>query len=159
MTPLDEFIARWDAVAMPIPFHDVINTPVDTDALPALWGSAMLQSDRRADTTMGETPWVEESGAIIVGLFAKSGTGRNSLDAAATMLREMFHGYTSEDGSLSFTAVVGPEDIDPDAEGEWWRLGFTVPYVIESQRVDMDVLEARAAMSDFHEFVHDELGI
>src|SRR5688500_13761046 len=136
MTPLDEFITLWTTSDMPGPFVDAVNTPVDTDALPDLWGSAMLQSERRTDITMGENPFVEESGVIIVGLFARSGEGRNELDEAITILRERFHGYVSEDQAIAFTAVVGPEDIDPDADGEWWRLGFTVPYVVESRRLD-----------------------
>lgn len=136
MTPMDEFLARWEAADMPIPFVEVVNVPVDTDTLPDLWGSAMLQSERRTDVTMGSSPWVEESGVIIVGLFAKSGEGRSALDDAVAALREHFHGYVSDDETLAFTAVVGPEDIDPDADGEWWRLGFTVTYDIRDRRVE-----------------------
>lgn len=134
MTPMDEFKARWDAIEMPIPFVEVVNTQVDTDALPDLWASALLQSEARRDITMGSEPWVEEAGTIIVGLFARSGTGRRGLDAAVASLREAFHGYISDDAGLHFIAVVGPEDIDPEADGEWWRLGFTVPYTITGFR-------------------------
>lgn len=159
MTPMDEFKARWNDIAMPIPFVEVVNTQVDTDELPELWASALLQSEARRDLTMGETPWFEEAGTIIVGMFARSGTGRSGLDAATTALREYFHGYISPDQTLHFRAVVGPEDIDPEADGEWWRLGFAVPYTIEDRRVEpLEAVDARAAFDDFHHLVQFEIG-
>lgn len=135
MTPLDEFIARWQAL-MPVPFVDVINVDVETDDLPDLWGSALLTSTARTDLTMGSKVHVEESGEIVVALFARSGTGRAGLDPAVTALRDAFHGYMTTDNQLQFRAVVGPQDIDPMAEGEWWRLGFIVPYVVWSVRIE-----------------------
>lgn len=137
MKPLDQFIARWQANTPPLPpFVDVINTNVETDQLPATWGSALLQSTARTDTTMGSHVHVEESGEIVAALFAKSGTGGNSLDAAVEALRSIFHGYMTADNQLQFRAVVGPQDIDPMAEGEWWRVAFLVPYVVWSVRVE-----------------------
>lgn len=135
MTPLDEFVARWNAVAMPIPFVEVVNSRVDLDSVPEQWGSAMLQSDQRLDVTLGSSPWLEETGTVVVGLFARSGTGRSLLDEAAAWLRSSFHGYITPDNALHFVAVNGPEDIDPEADGEWWRLAFTVPYRVQSRRV------------------------
>lgn len=136
MTPLDEFVARWETADMPIPFVETVNTAVDTDDLPDAWGSALLQVEAAGDVTLGSQPWMEEAGSIVVGLFARSGTGRNALDDAVTALREHFHGYVSADQSIHFTRVVGPEDIDPDADGEWWRLGFVVPYTVQSRRTE-----------------------
>lgn len=136
MTPLDQFVARWSAVQMPIPFIEVVNTDPELNTLPDLWGSALMQSDQRSDVTLGSFPWVEESGQIIVGMFARAGTGRNGLDEATAQLRRFFHGYMTADNSLHFTSVIGPEDIDPQADGEWWRLGFTIPFVRQTRRAE-----------------------
>lgn len=137
MTPLDEFVARWNASSISVPFVEVVNTPVTLDMVPDEWGSAMIQAgEQRRDVTLGSNPWVEETGTIIVGLFAKSGTGRNSLDQAVSELRNTFHGWQSADRSIHFTSVNGPEDIDPEGAGEWWRLGLTVPYIVQSRRVE-----------------------
>lgn len=141
MTPLDQFSARWRAT-MPVLFVDVINNPVLTDTLPATWGSALLSSQTRTDLTMGSNVHVEESGEIIAALFARSGTGGSSLDAAVVALRNTFHGYMTADNTLQFRGVVGPQDIDPMADGEWWRLAFIVPYVVWSRRVEPVVLVA-----------------
>ena len=135
MKPLDEFKARWNAHRPPLPLYvDVINAPVLTDSLPNQWGSALLTSTARTDLTLGSKVQVEESGEIIAALFARSGTGGNSLDAAVDALRATFHGYMTADNTLQFRAVVGPQDIDPMADGEWWRLAFLVPYVVWSVR-------------------------
>jgi hypothetical protein len=136
MTPLDQFIARWNAVPMPVPYVDVINTPIETNDLPDQWGSAVLEIDERADVTLGSNPHVEERGRIIVGLFERSGKGRNGLDAAVAALKLYFHQYMTPDNTLQITAVVGPEAIEPEADGEWWRLGFTLPCQIWSRRVE-----------------------
>lgn len=136
MTPLDEFVARWNAVNMPIPFVEVENSGIDLDQVPDRWASAMLQGDARADVTLGSNPWVEETGQIVVGLFARSGTGRSQLDEAVAKLRTEFHGYMTPDNGLHFLAVNGPEDIDPDADGEWWRLAMTIPYRVQTRRAE-----------------------
>jgi hypothetical protein len=137
MKPLDQFIARWRAHTPPLPlFVDVINTPVLTDSLPAKWGSAMITSTARTDLTMGSRVHVEESGEIIAALFAGSGVGGTALDAEVEALRSIFHGYMTADNQIQFRAVVGPQDIDPMADGEWWRLAFVVPYVVWSVRVE-----------------------
>jgi hypothetical protein len=138
MTPLDQFRQRW--VASPLqalaPYQNVINTPVLTDSLPNTWGSALLASNARTDLTLGSNVHVEESGEIIAALFARSGSGGSSLDAAMAELRTTFHGYMTTDNTLQFRAVVGPQDIDPAADGEWWRLAFLVPFVVWTRRVE-----------------------
>lgn len=143
MKPLDQFKARWIAHSPPLPlFVDVINTAVETDGLPATWGSAMMTSTARTDLNLGSRVNVEESGEIIAALFAKSGTGGNGLDAAVDALRATFHGYMTADNQIQFRAVVGPQDIDPQADGEWWRLAFVIPYVVWSVRVEPVVVLA-----------------
>lgn len=134
MTPLDEFYARWAAVGMPVPLLEVVNTNVDMSALPDQWAGALLLSDNRGDVTLGSAPWVEESGQIVVGLLARAGKGRTLLDSAVDALRQYFHGYLTSDGTIHFLAVIGPEDIDPEANGEWWRLGMRVPFTVQSRR-------------------------
>jgi len=137
MKPLDQFIARWRANSPPLPlFVEVINLAVVTDGLPDTWGSALLTSTARTDVSLGGTPHVDEAGEIIAALFAKSGTGSQGLDAAVVALRDIFHGYMTTDNTLQFRGVVGPQDIDPMADGEWWRLAFVVPYVVWSRRVE-----------------------
>lgn len=143
MRPLDDFIARWQAHAPPLPpFVDAINVNVDMKTLPETWGSAMITSTARTDLSLGSRVHVEESGEIIAALFAKAGSGRNSLDAAIDVLRSTFHGYMTADNTLQFRAVVGPQDIDPMADGGWWRLAFLVPYVVWSVRVEPVVVLA-----------------
>lgn len=143
MKPLDQFAARWRANSPPLPLYvDVINQPVVTDGLPPKWGSAMLSSTARTDLTMGSRVHVEESGEIIAALFARSGTGGKALDAEVDALRDIFHGYMTADNQIQFRAVVGPQDIDPVADGEWWRLAFVVPYVVWSVRVEPVVVVA-----------------
>jgi hypothetical protein len=107
-----------------------------TDSLPNTWGSALLSSQARTDLTLGSNVHVEEAGEIIAALFARSGSGENALDAAVDQLRTTFHGYMTADNTLQFRAVVGPQDIEPAADGEWWRLAFIVPYVAWSRRVE-----------------------
>lgn len=135
MTPLDQFKNRWLAL-MPVPYIDAVNTNVDTDELDEPWGSAYLQADTRSDVTMGSNPHVEETGEIVAALFARSGTGDAGLNAAVIALRQVFHGYMTTDNTLQFVAVVGPENVDPLADGEWWRLVFTVPYKVWSRRIE-----------------------
>jgi hypothetical protein len=138
MTPLEEFRARW--IASPLqalaPYQDVINTAVETDTLPDHWGSALLTSTARTDVSLGSNAHVEESGEIVSALFARAGTGGGGLDAAVVALRQIFHGYMTADNTLQFRAVIGPQDIDPMADGEWWRLAFIVPYVVWSRRFE-----------------------
>lgn len=137
MMPLDQFKARWQSLSPPLPLYvEVINSPVMTDGLPDTWGSALLSSTARTDLSLGGNVHVEESGEIIAALFAKAGTGGNALDAAVVALRESFHGYMTTDNTLQFRAVVGPQDIDPQADGDWWRLAFIVPYVVWSRRAE-----------------------
>jgi hypothetical protein len=132
--PLDEFFARWNAVPMPIPLVEVVNTNVDLDGLPDQWAGAIYQSENAGDVTMGSQPWVEETGTIQVGLLARSGKGKDLLDAAVAALRTYFHGWVSADASVHFVSVIGPDDIDPEADGEWWRLGLRVPFIVQSRR-------------------------
>lgn len=143
MMPLDQFKARWIASGRLPLYVDVINTPVLTDSLPNTWGSALLSSQARTDLTMGSNAHVEESGEIIAALFARSGTGGGGLDAFVSALRDVFHGYMTADNTLQFRAVVGPQDIDPMADGEWWRLAFVVPYVVWSRRAEPVVVLAQ----------------
>lgn len=134
--PLDEFVSRWNAASPPVPFVEVINTNVDLDNMPDRWGSALQETTTAADVTLGSNPWVEETGHIAVVLVARAGQGQTLLDDAVTWLRSTFHGWRTPDAMLHFRGVVGPAENDPAAEGEWWRLGFAVPYVWQSRRVE-----------------------
>lgn len=135
MTPLDEFKARWAALPMPLPLMDVVNTSTDLDDMPDVWAGPVLQSEGRADVTMGSNPWVEERGIITLGLCARSGKGENLLDASVAAVRRHFHGWSSADQSIQFFAVTGPENIEPEANGEWWVLAMHVPFIVQGRRV------------------------
>lgn len=135
MTPMDEFKARWAASAMPLPLMDVVNTSVDLDDMPDLWAGPVLQSELRADVTMGSNPWVEEQGNIMVALLAHSGAGEGVLDAAVAAMRLHFQGWASADNQIHFSAVVGPENSEPEGNGEWWVLTMRVAYVVQSRRI------------------------
>lgn len=134
MSPLQVFVARWNASSPPLPYVPVINEPVDTNDLPSRWGSAVPEVDSHADVTMGSNPWVEETGHLTVALVVRSGKGSGLLDDAQTWLIETFHGWRTADNDLRFTQVVGPLDPDAAADGEWWRLAFVVHYTAQARR-------------------------
>lgn len=134
MTPMDELKARWQALAMPLPLIDVVNTEADLSDMPDLWAGPVLQSEERTDVTLGSNPWVEERGTIMLALCARSGKGESLLDASVAAVREKFHGWLSADKQIQFLAVTGPENTEPEANGEWWILTMRVPYTLQSRR-------------------------
>jgi len=132
MTPLQIFLEIWAEQMTTVPFVATVNCPVDTNALPSLWGAAVYQPDTRSDVTLGSAPWVEEQGQILIGLFTRSGGGSDALDAAVDQVRQAFHG-ARRDGLVIFQ-VDGPHDVDPEADGEWWRLALTARYTFQTVR-------------------------
>ena len=131
MTPLEIVQARWqgnahNAAAMTVPYFELVNLNVDLDAMPDVWGGLLCQPEGDNDITMGSQPWVLEHGIFVVGLFAKSGQGPAALDGAVAELKAAFHGWGSD--GLEIKRVDGPLDIDPAAEGNWWRLALTMTY-------------------------------
>lgn len=132
MTPLELFEEMWLDNASGIPLVQVVNYGVDTNALPDVWGCAIYQVDEREDVTLGRTPWVEERGQFVVGLVARSGTGAAVLDAAVATIRKAFHGALRS--GLHVYAVDGPHDVDPEADGEWWRIVLTARFTFQTQR-------------------------
>jgi hypothetical protein len=136
-TPLDAFEARWRAVPLSAPFYDVINKPVELDAMPSVWASATYHTPQNGDVTMGSAPFTQEDGTLVVGLFAASGTGRNALTPLIDEVRRYFAGYSaslSGNGECVFLNVNGPEDIDPQTDGNWWQVVLTVPYEVYGRR-------------------------
>lgn len=132
MTPLEIFEAIW-AEQMTVPFVATVNYPVDTKALPQVWGAAVYQPETRADVTLGSTPWVEESGQFLIGLFVRSGGGAAALDDAVAQVRQAFAG--ARRNGLVISQVDGPHDVDPEADGEWWRLALTARFTFQTVRV------------------------
>jgi len=135
MTPLDMFIDRWNSVGMLAPFFDVINKPVELDDMPDIWASAIYHTPNRAEVTMGSKPFVQEDGTIIVALFARAGTGRSVLDPLIEQVRRYFAGWASGDtgdtaARCYFLQVNGPEDLNPETDGNWWQVALTVPYEV-----------------------------
>ena len=138
MTPLEIFFERWQAAIPPtvVTYLEAVNARLDLNDAVDPWGAVVLQPETRGDVTLGSNPWVEETGQVAVALIAKSGEGTDLLDEATAWLRATFHGWKADNNNLRFTAVVGPTDPEPQADGEWWRLGFSVPYVWQSRRVE-----------------------
>jgi hypothetical protein len=132
MTPREVFESIWAEQAASISYVQTVNYGVDTNALPDIWGCAVYQPEQREDVTMGSTPWVEEQGQFLIGLFTRSGSGPAALDDAVATIRQAFHG-AARDGLVVF-AVDGPHDLDPEADGEWWRLVLTARYTFQTVR-------------------------
>jgi hypothetical protein len=132
VTVIEIFEAQWENAGISIPYVESVNKVVRTDDLPDQWASAMDQPDQRADVTFGSNPWVDTTGTILIGLFTRSGEGQADLDRAIREVRNAFHGY-AKDG-LSISEVDGPHDIDPQADGEWWRLALTAQYTYYERR-------------------------
>lgn len=133
MTPLEVFAAIWAArIGASLPLIETVNWSVDTNTLPDKWAAVVYQPDERVDVTLGSNPWVEESGAFLIGLFARSGTGPAALDGEVDMVRNAYHGAARD--NLVVLQVDGPHDLDPEADGEWWRLAMTAQYTFQSVR-------------------------
>jgi hypothetical protein len=133
MTPLEIFMARWQA-AIPesvIKYIEVVNMQADINDAPD-WGTAMVESESSPDVTLGSQPWVEEIGTFLIGLFTRSGQGPKALDTAVAYVRAAFHGYRSD--GLLIEQVDGPHNGDPEGFGEWWQVGMTARYKFQTRR-------------------------
>jgi hypothetical protein len=134
MTPLEIFFARWQAAIPPsaITYIEAVNLQTNINDAPDPWGAAVVQPTTRVDVTLGSTPWVEETGTILIGLFTRSGKGPAALDQAVDYVRQTFHGYRSD--GLLILSVDGPHDVDPEAMGEWWQVAMTANYQFQTRR-------------------------
>ena len=139
-TPLAIFQQIWSEYipADVLPYVEAVNRNVDTNALPDEWGAAILQSEARADVSLGSMPWIEESGTFLIGLFTRSGSGPAALDEAVDYIRQAFHA-ARRDG-LIIWQVDGPHDVDPEGFGEWWQLALTARYTFQTRRDGRDSL-------------------
>jgi hypothetical protein len=133
MTPLDVFNLIWaQQIGAALPLIETVNFGVDTNDLPEKWAAVVYQPDETTDVTMGSTPWVEETGQFLIGLFARSGSGPTVLDAEIKLVRDALHGAARD--NLAIFQVNGPHDLDPEADGEWWRLALTARYTFQGIR-------------------------
>jgi hypothetical protein len=134
MTPLEIFNWWWEQriPADVLPFIPVVNMQADTNDAPDQWGTALIRPDSRTDVTLGRNPVVLETGAFVIALFTRSGTGAASLDQAVDYMRQAFHGFRY--GGLLVLQVDGPHDIEPQGQGEWWQVGITAPYEFTTRR-------------------------
>jgi hypothetical protein len=132
MTPLEIFLSIWAERVPAVPYVETVNSMVDTNALGDPWGAVVYQPQTRQDATLGSQPWVEEKGTFLIGLFTRSGSGPMALDAALAEVRLGFHGAALD--GLHIDSVDGPHDLDPEADGEWWRLVLTANYTFHSRR-------------------------
>ena len=134
MTPLDVFLARWQAAipAAVATYLEAVNNPMDVNAAPDPWAAVVLQPEQRTDVTLGSQPWVEETGTFLIGLFTRSGKGPAALDQAIDYVRTAFHGYRY--GGLLILQVDGPHDMDPASMGEWWQVSLTARYTFQTRR-------------------------
>lgn len=139
MTPLEVFEAIWASqIGAAVPYIQTVNYGVDTNALPPVWGAAIYQPETRVDVTMGTNPWVEETGQFLIGLFARSGSGPTALDAAVDAVRNAYQGAARD--NLVVSHVDGPHDVDPEGDGEWWRLALTARYTFQTVRQQLGPL-------------------
>jgi hypothetical protein len=130
-TPLDVLLSIWrDTIALP--YLETVNWPADTNGFPDQWGAVIYQNQAREDVTLGSTPWVEEKGFFLIGLFTRSGKGPGDLDAAIAEVRQGLHG-AHRDG-LAILQVDGPHDVDPDGMGEWWQVVLTAQFIFQTRR-------------------------
>jgi hypothetical protein len=132
MTPLEIFVGLWQQKVTSVPYVETVNQPVDTNDLPNEWGAVIYQPQASADVSLGSNPWVEESGTFLIGLFTRSGKGPAALDAAVAEVRAAFHGAALN--GLWVDKVDGPHDLDPQADGEWWRVALTANYIFQTRR-------------------------
>jgi hypothetical protein len=134
MTPLEVFLARWQAAIPPAvaTYVEAVNNPTDINEAPDPWAAVVLQPEQRTDVTLGSQPWVEETGTFLIGLFTRSGKGPAALDHAVDYVRTAFHGWRGD--GLLVTQVDGPHDMDPAASGEWWQLSLTARYSFQTRR-------------------------
>lgn len=137
-SPLDLVKARWVAASGTPQFLDTVNEQPSLDGAPDTWGSALVNVEARRDVTMGSNPYVEESGSIVVGLFTRAGSGYGALDDEVNAVRLAFHGYVVEDAVSTFQClqVDGPLDVEPETDGEWWRVALTIPYTYQTRRTE-----------------------
>jgi hypothetical protein len=133
-TPLAIFKQAWaDLIpAEALPYIEAVNSQVDANAAPDVWGAAVQQPEQRGDVTLGSQPWVEETGVFLIGLFTRSGSGPAALDEAVDYIRQTFHGFASD--GLVILQVDGPHDVEPDGVGEWWQLALTARYSFQTRR-------------------------
>jgi hypothetical protein len=132
MTPLDYFVDKWTSDVPTIPLITVVNAHVDLAELTAPWAGVMVNPDTYRLATMGSKPYREEVGTYTVGLFFPSGTGQKVPDDTARAVREVFQDWRTSDGKLTVGTINGPLDIDPEADGEWYRLALELQYVMWS---------------------------
>lgn len=134
MTPLEIFRQIWAAKipADALTLYETVNAQMDLNDAHDPWAAVILQPDAVVDVTLGSNPWVEETGAFVIGLFTRSGSGPAALDQAVDYIRQTFHG-ARRDG-LIIWQVDGPHDVDPEGLGEWWQLAMTVRYTFQTRR-------------------------
>lgn len=132
MTPLEIFLAIWQQQVPTLPYIETVNSQVDTNTLPDQWAGVVYQPNTVVDVTLGSHPWVEETGTFLIGIFTRSGKGPADLDAALTEVRAAFHGAALN--GLWISDIAGPHDLDPEADGEWWRLALTANYKFQTRR-------------------------
>jgi len=132
MTPVEIFEQQWNDAGITVPYYETVNKYVDTNSMPDQWASSLDQPDNRVDVTMGSHPWVDRTGTIMIGLFSRSGGGAAVLDDAVKQVRDAFHGFAKN--GLEIQQVNGPHDIDPQSDGEWWRVVLSAQYVFYERR-------------------------
>jgi len=132
MSPLDIFLSIWTAKVTSVPYVETVNSAVDTSVLGDPWGAVVYQPQTYSDVTLGSRPWVEEKGIFLIGVFTRSGQGPDALDVAINEVRAAFHGAALD--GLHIENVDGPHDMDPEADGEWWRIVLSASYTFHSRR-------------------------
>lgn len=119
------FREAWPDYAPGVPYVDAINR--HPGALPPAFGSLGFAVEARRDTTMGSLPWVTEQGTVLVSFFARAGAGdADAIDAAQAAAVWLQGRRLPPD--ITVTGVVGPNDPQDAAEGEFFESQVLVSY-------------------------------
>jgi hypothetical protein len=128
----EAFRTAWPQFAPGIPYVDAINRP--PGPLPAVFGSMLFAVESRRDVTMGESPWVDEDGTVVVSFFTPSGEGDTAAIAAASAAAVWLQNRTFS-LDLCVTALVGPNDSVPEGEGEFFEAQVSASYQWQAREI------------------------
>lgn len=128
MTPQGYIEAVWGTFIPGAPLVDVANVEVDADSLPSPWVGMLVQAEPSRLVTLGSKPYGEETGVVLLGVFTKSGTGADAGTAVAYQIRDAFLGYQDPERQFEVRTINGPMNLDPDADGGWFRMAVELEY-------------------------------
>lgn len=127
-TVRDQLKNAW---AVPgVPLVDTINQSADfLTPDPPIWATFAFTADQSVHTTMGSSPWLEESGIASVFLGGSSGDSDQDVATAAEEVKKFWQMWISQDKNTWITSINGPRPPDPDAQGITYSLVVDLVYI------------------------------